>query len=51
MKERLTIENFRRLLILRLRHINKMKLMDFILNEDMYTKRMKKKIKIIKANK
>jgi len=46
MKEKLTFENFRRLLLLRLRHINKIKLMDFIINENLYTKRAKKKLKI-----
>lgn len=48
MKERLTIENFRRLLLIKLRHINKIKLMDFIINENRYIKRTKKKLKIKK---
>ena len=42
-KETINVENFRRLLLLRLRHINKFKLLDFILNEDRYIKRIKKK--------
>ena len=37
-KEKMTYENFRRLIFLRLRHINKFKLLDFILNENRYIK-------------